>query len=141
VVKGKPPGMRGFVVVVFGIIIASAGWNMFFLRAATFFERSERSSCRAGSLRWSISQFGSGKLNIDDLFEAASEGLLELERLASGSFGGASAEPFFVVVFGGISVMLRGMMEGERFVVFGVAVFGVSDQSFASSPYANRLSR
>jgi hypothetical protein len=58
---------------------------MFVRRAATLlFDRSDRSSCLAGSLRLSIIQFGSGRLNIADLSEVASDGLLELVRLVSG---------------------------------------------------------
>jgi hypothetical protein len=63
------------------------------LAAAVRFDRSERSSCLAGSLLLSVNQFGSGKLNIDDLSEAESEGFLELERVSLA----------FALILGGIS--------------------------------------
>jgi hypothetical protein len=43
------------------------------LAAMFFFALLERASCLAGSLRLSVSQFGSGRLNKADLSEAESE--------------------------------------------------------------------
>lgn len=79
-VVGNAPGI-GVAVADVSSSPTVAGWNMFFLEAAAFFERSERSSCFAGSLRWSVSQLGLGRLNMADLSEAASEGSLVLRAL------------------------------------------------------------
>lgn len=86
---GKAPGIaEGFKAGIadgfkeISSILLSAAWNMLtLLAAADFFDRSERSSCFAGSLRLSVIQLGSGRLNIADLSELASEVFLLLVRL------------------------------------------------------------